>query len=92
MTGFYNKDSSKVYPQYCYYFDKKQKKEFFEYKNKERRKYDNGDVMVPDTWRYISDTSILIGNAIFSIEKLTEDSFIVSNEKRRIVLCASKYP
>lgn len=76
---FYDKSKSRVYPYYCYSFDKNRKWQFFSYKKGKRKPYEQGDIYIPETWSLISDTSILIGNSVFKIEKLTKDTFIFSS-------------
>jgi hypothetical protein len=87
---FFNKANSKTYPLYCFSFDINGRKDFFEYRNGKRIIYDNGDIVLPKTRKYVTDTSIIIDNSMYKIEKLTSDSFIISGKSGKTVLVSSQ--
>lgn len=60
--------------------------EFFIDITKGREKYQTDDIVIPEVWRYVTDTSILLGNTVYKIEKLTNDTFIYSTSNRRAIL------
>lgn len=74
--NFYSKCNSKTFPYYGYYFSKNGEFSFYFYENSTRKAFENNDVVRSNNWRYITERSIEIGENIYEIEKLSNDSFI----------------
>ncbi len=89
LPGFYQKDSSKVYPFYCYYFDKNGKRIFYQYIKGKRIQYSSGDIVIPEIWKPLTDTTILLGNTVCKIDKLIKDTFIYSNKFGQVILTSA---
>ncbi len=80
--------------QLYYYFDNSGKWLVFErYANGEFSKYDGGDVFLTETWS-IKDEGIDIGNALFKIRYLSQDSismYIDPNKKPLIITSSDTF-
>ncbi|GAT62608.1 hypothetical protein [Paludibacter jiangxiensis] len=89
-SHFYDKKNSKIYPLYCYVFDKDHKWLFCEYRQGACVLYDNGDIEIPPIWNLEADNSIILGLRYCKIIKLTRDSLIyVWNRTDSVVLAKS---
>ena len=60
----------------CYYFDRKGRYRIYQYGKGGRILFDGGDVEISEMWSYLSDSTIMIAEANYKIEKLTNDTFI----------------
>jgi hypothetical protein len=89
---WYDKNTTRGFPGYCYYFNKGNSFQFYQYIKGKRVLYNSGDIALPDTWKYLSDTTINLNGLPCNIIKLTPDTFIYSNYKDTIILSKSAGP
>lgn len=88
--SFYDKSKSITFPYFCYSFDKNKNWYFYSYDKGKRKLYEQHDLEITRRWRLISDTSIMLGDKMYKIEKLTNDTLIYSSDKTdRTVLARS---
>jgi hypothetical protein len=92
LPHFYNKKQSKIYPLYCFSFDKDHKWFFYSYDKGVRTLYDNGDIEIPEIWDLKLDNSFALGLKKYKLIKLTNDTLIYAHNKAdSVVLTRSKY-
>jgi len=62
----------------------------YQYKKGRKVEYETGDVIIPRTWHYLTDSSFLYGNVPCKIEKLTSDTFLYWHRGKQIILSNGK--
>lgn len=73
----------KIYvdPYFSYYFNNQGEWIVFKYDNEGHRvKYNGGDISLVQSWKYISESSIIIGGMEYKINTLSVDTFIYSSK------------
>lgn len=73
--GLYSKSNNRIFPYYSYSFNASGNYFFYTKRDNYRVRFVGGDVVLPDAWSYINDSTIKMNNKTAKILKLDEDTF-----------------
>jgi hypothetical protein len=89
IPNLYQKKDKSIFPAYCYYFDKSGNCKFLYYNKGGRVLYDTGDLVLPQNWKLLSDSTMSIQGHNAIIKRLDKDTLIYITNGGKYIFCRS---